>query len=532
MALHAERLLASVSFRAPGLPASAVLCVRSLRDPSPRGLRLESAAVRAPPAWEDALEAALGSAAREAARPALEAVPAGAGAVLFGDRSELLACLAADWLRGEPRWWWVGLLGALPSRPAVARTWVEEPRYVPAALELLAGDWLATPFVRALEAREIARLSALLAAEFGLPWLAESVAAGPATAAEWPGPWVAVVPELADERLEPVRELFMGAALALRRAPVAVRGSEFARAARAWAAQGAGRATHGTDGPPPRAETDAPAGAAATEPGDEGDSPRLRTGQGRPDSVSAGPRPGGAGPGGDRPPDGDKPLADALLVGDDGTGELAPPTRRPSRSGARAGDQPSADTQTESSLPEAEHGPRAEAGELAAQDRESGLPVETELGGMFFLTGFALRLGLIPDFSAPERRGLGLHPWRLISELGRRLLTERPEDPVWELLDELAGDAAAVDEADSLSPWLDTVADYARARLAAALGVEGPEHVPDPLIRRRASVAVSAVHVDVLFAMDAHPIEIRLAGLDRDPGWLPAAGRHLRFVFE
>jgi len=27
------------------------------------------------------------------------------------------------------------------------------------------------------------------------------------------------------------------------------------------------------------------------------------------------------------------------------------------------------------------------------------------------------------------------------------------------------------------------------------------------------------------------PLEIRLAGLDRDPGWIPAAGRFLAFHF-
>jgi hypothetical protein len=33
------------------------------------------------------------------------------------------------------------------------------------------------------------------------------------------------------------------------------------------------------------------------------------------------------------------------------------------------------------------------------------------------------------------------------------------------------------------------------------------------------------------FALAELPIEIRIAGLDRDPGWVPAAGRFIAFHF-
>jgi hypothetical protein len=38
--------------------------------------------------------------------------------------------------------------------------------------------------------------------------------------------------------------------------------------------------------------------------------------------------------------------------------------------------------------------------------------------------------------------------------------------------------------------------------------------------------------VDVRYALADHPFEIRRAGLDRDPGWIPAAGRRLHFHFD
>ena len=525
-ALHAERLLASVSFRPPGLSPSAVLCVRNLRDPSPGGLRLESTAVRAPPSWEAALEAVLDRAVRNAARPALEAVPARADAVLFGDRSELLACLAADWLRHEPRWWWPALLAALPSRPAVACAWAEEPRYAPAALELLAERGLASPFAEALRADEVARLAGLVAGEFALPWLGQAVetllgradtpgeslapAATPRRA-----PWLALAPEAAAERLDPVRRLFVGATLALRRAPVAVRGLEFARAATGCALIEDGRAGDARAGPAPRPRAEAPAGSGAGGPRERGGAPGFRAEQGGPDSASAvtGPRLGS--------PGGELPL------------EPLGPADHPSLTGPQANAAPRpSDEQAEPLLSPAGDRDGNAPAEPVPSGAEPEVLVETQLGGIFFLTGFALRLGLIPDFSAPERRGLGLHPWELLSELGRRMLDGRPDDPVWDLLEELAGGGAVPGHAHALSQWLDTVADYARARLAAALGVDRPEQVPDLLLRRPARVSVSPVHVDVLFPMAAHPIEIRLAGLDSDPGWLPAAGRHLRFRFE
>jgi hypothetical protein len=37
--------------------------------------------------------------------------------------------------------------------------------------------------------------------------------------------------------------------------------------------------------------------------------------------------------------------------------------------------------------------------------------------------------------------------------------------------------------------------------------------------------------VTVAFPLAGHPLPLRIAGLDRDPGWLPAAGLAVRFAF-
>jgi hypothetical protein len=40
-----------------------------------------------------------------------------------------------------------------------------------------------------------------------------------------------------------------------------------------------------------------------------------------------------------------------------------------------------------------------------------------------------------------------------------------------------------------------------------------------------------AAGVDVHLGLDDLPISLRVAGLDRDPGWIPAAGRSVRLHF-
>jgi hypothetical protein len=83
----------------------------------------------------------------------------------------------------------------------------------------------------------------------------------------------------------------------------------------------------------------------------------------------------------------------------------------------------------------------------------------------------------------------------------------------------------------ALGLWLDRLLPYVRARLHSALGPEGGQDAA-LLCRRRARVRVSSSRVDVHLSLAELPIEVRLSGLDRDPGWVPAAGRFVAFHFE
>ena len=85
---------------------------------------------------------------------------------------------------------------------------------------------------------------------------------------------------------------------------------------------------------------------------------------------------------------------------------------------------------------------------------------------------------------------------------------------------------------DPAARWAARFAAYADARLRLALDLAPDASLGALLLRRHAHVLVSPTHVDVVLRLDELPLEVRFAGLDRTPGWIPAAGRFVAFHFE
>ncbi len=79
--------------------------------------------------------------------------------------------------------------------------------------------------------------------------------------------------------------------------------------------------------------------------------------------------------------------------------------------------------------------------------------------------------------------------------------------------------------------WLENLAEYLRKRLFQALNVATAEELNAVLFEQRARVTVSATHLEIIFALADLPIEVRLAGIDRNPAWIPAAGKYVYFHF-
>ncbi|HKO99540.1 MAG TPA: hypothetical protein VJU86_21240 [Pyrinomonadaceae bacterium] len=256
---------------------------------------------------------------------------------------------------------------------------------------------------------------------------------------------------------------------------------------------------------------------------------------------------------------------------------------------------------------------------------DPAIVVNTKLGGLFYLINLALYLELYGDFTTPDSPGIQLNLWDFITLVGAELSEhEFPQDPIWSLLETLAGrDDKTLPGSDFASPadwrmsatwlnafpakevwrwttnkarlrlmhaggflvldiprdsrnaltqiqaeaevywgsydslefasasrfaetstsrkreeldpahlWLDRLLPYLRARLRQSFGASYDGEPGKALCRRAATVRVTQTHVDVFFDLADLPIEIRLSGLDRDPGWVPAGGRFIAFHYE
>jgi hypothetical protein len=209
------------------------------------------------------------------------------------------------------------------------------------------------------------------------------------------------------------------------------------------------------------------------------------------------------------------------------------------------------------------------AGDHAPALTATGLApgTETAFGGTFHLVWVALALGLIPDFTRPRDTPAIPDLWAWLGRTARALTAPRTPDPLWPLLAELTppppgqhpgeavpaharrpGDTAATPPAradlDPLpalrarhglparetatpSAWERALLPVVRAHLRERLGRRAGAIV----VRRPATVHVAAARLDVVFALEDASVALRLAGLDRDPGWLPSGGYDLRLHY-
>jgi hypothetical protein len=81
--------------------------------------------------------------------------------------------------------------------------------------------------------------------------------------------------------------------------------------------------------------------------------------------------------------------------------------------------------------------------------------------------------------------------------------------------------------------WLAAVLPFVRRRLGRALGLDDHAAGLDTaLLVRAARLYATSTHVDVVMRLDSVTLPVRLAGLDRDPGWLADFGRVMKLHFE
>jgi hypothetical protein len=622
---HAARLLGGAIAAPPGLGPSAVLCVRKQADPRPGTIRLDSTVIRPPASWEEAMTSSLEDALRGAARPARGPVASGASAVLFADEAELLACLSRDWLSGTLRshWWWGALDAAREPERSIVTAFVDRPRVVPSALAHMASTGGAIVFVATLAAGDASAVAASVGAAFALSAVVDAAAAVDTGLPAFPAspsplidaaqnaaqsPWARVVPEAIAFVTQPERELLIGVALAIARAPRFVRTPSFEQAVRVWARLA-------TSGGRSAATRRRPAAELATERRREPSGSHDDRRQPAREIARGGPAP--ARPHARRRPRDACTSAPPSSV----ASRREPPARlqaAPSESAAPAGTTSTgrADASSGSASRLSVATPDPEVVESGVPIWPDEVPVATGLGGIFYLLNVAIALGLYSDFTRPASPGIALDPWDFVALVARRLGAgdDASDDPIWPLLDRLSGRGRHTRPGDGFRPaaewridpawlspfasdrrawrrstagrrvvvdhpagfrildvttrsgvgggdvrrmletyrphprmrraasppprrrsrldrWLDNVADYVRARLILAFGLRDASRLVELVFRHDAEVLVTASAIDVRLSLDDLPIAVRAAGVDRDPGWIPAAGRAVAFHY-
>jgi len=475
--------------------------------------------------------------------------------VVFADSAELLTCLALDWMRGDAggRWWWQALFPGRSLAEAVGQAWADRPQHVPAALVRLHEADQSGLFLRALPAATIAAICTNVARVFALEELRDVVAratdvqrarestskpcpetavhdvksvtdlvSDDATAGTLPwSDWVQDQPGLSCES-----QTLVVLAVMLVRAPTVVRSLRFRGRVRDFAGQtGASPEGHA---PSVQRFGAKHAIATATEPaGDAGEIPVARSFT---DS---------------NPPDAGKirqPWPHQL------ESDEVPPARN-----ARIAHQSTG----------APHEAETSTAELhSAPEPPSECVCSTAWGGIFYLLNVALALGLYGDFTQPRQPSLAMPVWDFLALLGRRMIgLQFTEDGAWNLFAMLSVRAAhqppgawfePTDEwpgssegapgewaeteptvaATPLERWVSRLAQVIERRLARLRNEPDRGALVELVFHQAAEVRVTSERVTVCFSLATHPIALRIAGLDRDPGWMPAAGRAIYFQYD
>jgi hypothetical protein len=575
--LAAERLLGTAQPAARGLAPGQVLVIRTLRDPLPG-----APASR----WRDAVERQLEQLRATAARPAAGPVPADARAVIFGSLAELLACLALDAAAGVAamRWWWRAWLGT--PVPAAA-AWARQAEHVPAALAVLVARGRVSAVARVLTAPHAAAIAAAVARAYGVGWPREA----PAGRREQASALRAVVPEIDTPGLAVEHRRLVALGLALERRPEMARAATFGAAiAGAVTTAAAVPATAQTETIGGRRH----AGLAVRMPRETAAAPGRPAGRARPATsppadqrarseaethVSEAAR--------------RAPAARDQTAARGAAAQRA--TRSPTETGREDADSGAHihSIRRMPTPPSARIDPAAVVTELGGLFLLPGVALYLGLYADFTrpldpgiaLDPWALTalLGrsLVPRapgsdpawalldelrdddaFRPPgawrlpaswlEPFGAGRVPWRWSASGGRLrarhgagflaldvVLRGDPHGQLERELSRLGSPPASHDRAlrvrltaDPLGRWVGTwLAPYVAARLRLALGARRPSAAVALTLRRRARVTVTPGRVDVEFSLAELPVAVRRAGLDRTPGWIPAARRHLAFHY-
>ena len=522
-----ENVLSDVSLQ-PRLPPQATLFIRKLADPLPGSIQLDTSHTRAPQAWRHAFQTRFDQLVSSAARPAHGWVADSAESVVFYDYAELLACLTADWCSGvaTTRWWWQALLKHACLSQMIRQLWLEKIEYVPAALDYVVRKGVLVEFVSRLSDVEVQEVLERVVQVFGTRIIRikatdffsvdearEVVPVVRVVRTEMP--WRHVVPESDTLQLRPVQQLFVGIVLMVHRAPSRVRTVSFAREVERWVECWVEQ----------ELVVEAPR------------APEIRTPETiEPESIEL--------------PKVLAPIRENPIHADPVALKPDPPPEGSVKSAVKIANatfkyedveiEPTLEVGTEPPPPTVEIEPIVETTPpepiIIPNAPLDAITIETELGGLFYLINLAIFLEIYSDFTSPvETFHDDLSIWDFVLMVGDDINQHRDlEDPIWTGLQDLQDFQDNPENPVILSKptWLADLLPHLKARLILSLGLDSEDYLADILLHHHAKVSITPTHLDVYFSLADHPIEIRLSGLDRNPGWVPAAGRFIAFNYD
>jgi hypothetical protein len=642
--LQFERLFGADDFLPGSLPPKAIVCIKNLRDPLPRTLRLNRSDIDRSDTWRNSVAREIERLYGRAFRPVRETVPALAESVVFADNSELLACLASDWCEGllTQRWWWRSLFPDPRLAQMVAKVWIEAAEFVPAALQLLSKQGKAVKFATKLQPNETVNLLGQMIRVFNLDKLQaalfemfdekkefavsslEDRAAKRSLPAEayvpsafrTSAPWFRLAAETQHPALNFEQQCLLGIGLTLAHSPGTARSTEFARKAKIFRSEFETAATSaGKDKILKQARKSGKQKKKIEEfsflretPEVQPVSPEtaVKPEKSFEDSLSSGKKPSKSrGAWSESEPEG----APAVGTAKKKSGKIIFEAKPEKKFERRKSEKETKLYQVEKREPDK----IVYAG--IAEETETGLGVETKFGGVVYLLNLALYLKLYRDFTESAETEIDLDIWDFVALFGLEFLGRKIKaDPVWKLLKRLAGRESEKELGQGFAPadewrmprewlktfqteekwlwintgkrlvvrhpagfrvidvllhrnvkgalerelkiygrdlsgltrsgtkdfrkylsprknWLKILAEYMRARLFQALNLETQEQINAILFERKATINVTATHLDVTFSLADIAFEVRSSGLDRNPSWIPAAGKFINFHF-
>jgi hypothetical protein len=498
--------------------------------------------------------------------------------------------------RAAERWWWQSYRrrwGSLAT--AVAPTlMLESPRLLPAALRLLAARGQAGAVVRCFSPGQARQAIQTICAAYDItppdlplrsapPAIRDGSVDGPPPSAPPWNRWLAGNGATEDLPLECV--CLLGMALALAHAPAVAQSAAFRAAVEGWwqAEHARGRLS------PEASQQRGPASAPALSAPEHPQQPATPTGAG----ASVAPTASGAVQGSIGRDEASPGLPDAGAVPGPRAWDAAPASPRslpPSPSGAQHA-QPAVGAATGGGARhrDVQAGADARAAVTPPADAASspwpGLEgVATELGGVLFLINIMQRLDLPDCFEADWQLASQVGPWGALELLARGLLSQVSpvaqaddsdallSDPLWSALAAIDGRQAGelphgavtcpamlripaawlrwlepgaamtaplpaplegpllagVDR--NLRTWVAAVTPLVQQMLRRTLG--GEFHAVSGLLLRWGQLYVTSNHVDLVLPLASVSLPVRIAGLDFNPGWLPAFGRVVQFHYQ